>query len=73
MNIISVAFEVQSGLQVNKYGKTMGVFEFIGIITFLYYLINIISWIVLDSDIELWFKERWGKSIGKRTFCRIAM
>lgn len=43
----------------------MGVFEFIGIIVFLYYLINIILWIVLDSDIELWLKERWGKSIGE--------
>lgn len=46
----------------------MGIFEFIGIIVFLYYLINIVLWIILDSDIELWIKERWGKPIGKNIF-----
>lgn len=42
----------------------MGFFEYIGILVFLYYLINVILWIVLDADIELWFKERWGKQRG---------
>lgn len=40
-------------------------FELIGISVFLYYLISIILWCYLDSDIELWLKERWGKSPGK--------
>lgn len=40
-------------------------FEFIGIVVVLYYLISIILWCVLDSDIHLWLKERWGKSPGK--------
>lgn len=43
----------------------MGLFELIGILVFLYYLVQIVSWIVLDSDIELFLKERWGKPIGK--------
>lgn len=43
----------------------MSFFEFLGIVVFLYYLISIILWCVLDSDIELWFKSRWGKPIGE--------
>lgn len=41
-------------------------FEIIGIIVILYYLISIILWCILDSDIHLWLKERWGKSPGKK-------
>ena len=43
----------------------MGFFELIGIFTFLYYLCNLILWIILDSDIELAFKERFGQPICK--------
>lgn len=43
----------------------MGFFAFLGILVFLYYLISVILWCVLDSDIELWFKERWGKQRGE--------
>jgi len=41
----------------------MGFFEWLGILVFLYYAINLILWIVLDSDIELFVKEKLGKSI----------
>lgn len=40
-------------------------FEFIGISVFLYYVVSVILWCILDSDIELALKERWGKSAGK--------
>lgn len=50
----------------------MGFFEFIGILVFLYYLINVVLWIVLDADIELWFKERWGKQRGMHEmYCNV--
>jgi len=35
----------------------------IGLIAVLYYVLSLILWIVLDSDIELAFKERFGKPI----------
>lgn len=44
----------------------MGFFAAIGFITFFYYVINIIFWTVLDCDIELWYKQRWGKRIGEK-------
>lgn len=50
----------------------MGFFEFLGVFVFLYYLINVILWIVLDADIELWFKERWGKQRGmNEMYCNV--
>lgn len=42
-------------------------FGFVGIVVILYYLISIVLWCLLDSDISLWLKERWGKSPGKNT------
>lgn len=44
----------------------MGFFELLGVFVFFYYSISVILWIVLDADIELWFKERWGKSRGRQ-------
>lgn len=46
----------------------MGFFAAIGFITFFYYVINIIFWIVLDCDIELWYKQRWGKRVGEKNY-----
>lgn len=43
----------------------MGFFEALGIFVFLYYLISIVLWIVLDSDIELFVKEKIGKPISE--------
>lgn len=43
----------------------MGFLEIIGLIVCLYYLFNIICWCVLDSDIELFIKEKFGRPIGK--------
>ncbi|KAL5281921.1 DHRS7 family protein [Megaselia abdita] len=40
-----------------------GFFSIIGLIVVLYYIIYLILWIVLDSDVELAFKERFGKPI----------
>jgi len=41
----------------------MGFFELLGLFIFLYYLVNLIFWIILDSDIELFLKEKFGKPI----------
>ena len=41
----------------------MGFFGFIGLLVFIYYLIQIISWCVLDSDIELFILSKLGKPI----------
>lgn len=46
----------------------MGFFQLIGIVTFLYYLISILLWIILDTDIELFVKEKFGKRISKFIF-----
>lgn len=43
----------------------MGFLELIGLLVCLYYIINIILWIFLDSDIELFIKEKIGKPICK--------
>lgn len=43
----------------------MEFFATIGVITFFYYFISAILWVLLDSDIELWYKQRYGKPIGK--------
>ncbi|XP_055858469.1 dehydrogenase/reductase SDR family member 7 [Episyrphus balteatus] len=41
----------------------MNIFELVGLIVILYFLANIILWIVLDADIQLSFKERFGQPI----------
>jgi len=41
----------------------MGFFEIIGLFVCLYYLFNIICWCLLDSDIELFIKEKFGEPI----------
>uniref|UniRef100_T1GJ95 Dehydrogenase/reductase SDR family member 7 n=1 Tax=Megaselia scalaris TaxID=36166 RepID=T1GJ95_MEGSC len=38
-------------------------FTFLGLATMLYYIVSILLWIILDSDIELAFKERFGKPV----------
>lgn len=38
-------------------------FGFIGLMCVLYYIVSLILWITLDSDIELAFKEHFGNSI----------
>lgn len=43
----------------------MGFFEFFGVLTFFYYLVSALLWLTLDSDIELFIKEKFGKSICK--------
>lgn len=43
----------------------MGFFATIGVIVFFYYLISLILWLVRDSDIELFYKEKYGKPISK--------
>lgn len=44
----------------------MGFFSFIGLLAVVYYVIQLILWIVLDSDIELWIKEQFGQPICNR-------
>lgn len=46
-------------------GAKMGFFATIGVIVFFYYLISLILWLVRDSDIELFYKEKYGKPISK--------
>lgn len=41
----------------------MGFFELFGVFVFAYYLLSAFLWLVLDSDIELFIKERFGKPI----------
>ncbi|XP_037040864.1 dehydrogenase/reductase SDR family member 7-like [Bradysia coprophila] len=41
----------------------MGFFELLGLIVFLYFIVNIFLWIYLDSDIELFICEKIGKPI----------
>lgn len=41
----------------------MGFFELLGIGVVLYYVVHIILWAVLDSDIQLFIKEKTGKPI----------
>lgn len=48
----------------NLYRK-MGFFELLGLIVFLYFIVNIFLWLYLDSDIELFVCEKVGKPIGK--------
>lgn len=47
----------------------MGFFSFIGISVVLYYVVQLILWIILDSDIELFVKEKFGQPICKWTQC----
>ncbi|XP_055375266.1 dehydrogenase/reductase SDR family member 7 [Condylostylus longicornis] len=41
----------------------MNILELIGIVVLLYYIINLMLWIVLDSDIELAVKEKFGQPL----------
>ncbi|XP_055916991.1 dehydrogenase/reductase SDR family member 7 [Eupeodes corollae] len=41
----------------------MNIFELVGLAAILYFLTNLILWFVLDADIQLSFKERFGKPI----------
>lgn len=41
----------------------MGFFGFLGALVFIYYVIQLIFWIILDSDIELFIKEKFGQPI----------
>lgn len=43
----------------------MGFFAFIGILVFIYYVVNVILWCLLDSDIELFTRCLVGKRIGE--------
>lgn len=43
----------------------MAFFATIGVIAFIYYLVSVILWLVCDSDIELFYKEKFGKKISK--------
>lgn len=43
----------------------MGFFEMVGIAVFLYYLVYLILWLILDTDVELFIKEKTGKPICK--------
>ena len=40
-------------------------FTLVGLIYFTYYLICIVLWIALDSDVELFFKSLVGKKISE--------
>jgi hypothetical protein len=44
----------------------MDFFELIGLFVFLYYVIQIVLWIVLDCDIGLFIASQWGKPISKQ-------
>lgn len=46
----------------------MAFFATIGVVVFFYYLISAILWLVRDSDVELFYKEKYGKSISKYSF-----
>lgn len=46
-------------------------FEILGFFVFLYYLITIILWITLDSDIELFLYQRFGKKVCKFFFMKL--
>lgn len=49
-------------------GKTMAFFfNFVAISFFLYHLVRLIMWAVLDSDIELFFLSKLGRPICKLT------
>ncbi|KAJ6635806.1 Dehydrogenase/reductase SDR family member 7 [Pseudolycoriella hygida] len=41
----------------------MGFFELLGFIVFIYFIVNIVLWLCLDSDIELFIKEKFGQPI----------
>lgn len=43
----------------------MAFFATIGVVVFFYYLICAILWLVRDSDVELFYKEKYGKPISK--------
>lgn len=45
--------------------KIMGFFELLGLAVFLYFIVTIILWLYLDSDIELFICEKFGRPIGK--------
>lgn len=38
-------------------------FELIGLAVVLYYVVNLILWLSLESDVELFIKEKTGKPI----------
>jgi hypothetical protein len=42
----------------------MAFLAFVGIITIVYFLVRLILWTLLDSDIELFIYEKLGKPIG---------
>lgn len=43
----------------------MGFLEFVGVAVILYYLVYVLLWVFLDTDVELFIKEKTGKPIGK--------
>lgn len=40
-------------------------FGLLGIVVVLYYLVSVVLWLFLDSDVELFVKEKTGKPICK--------
>lgn len=44
----------------------MDLLEFVGALTVLYFLIQIIFWIFLDCDIQLFYASQWGKPISEK-------
>jgi hypothetical protein len=46
----------------------MAFLAFVGIITIVYFLVRLILWTLLDSDIELFIYEKLGKPIGDLLF-----